>query len=158
MTSTDSALTNFRPATSPGADDLSAFAYRRRRIVTVRATRAETPRWLHYVMARLRELQRLIYEPDDETPSPQPEALERALPEIARFMGSDTPTPSVVPTYDGGVQFVWHRGGWDLEVEVGPKETLVWAQRRDGSSSWHGSLDDQLESIRNLLAQLTTGA
>jgi hypothetical protein len=33
-------------------------------------------------------------------------------------MGGDTPSPSIVPTSDGHVQFEWHMRGIDLEVEV----------------------------------------
>jgi hypothetical protein len=156
MTVTDSALTSFRPESSPGADDLSAFAPRRRASAKIRIARAaEAPRWLPYVMGRLEELHRLVYEPDDEVPTPHPESIQRALSELVRFMRWDTSTPSVVPTFDGGVQFVWHKGGWDVEVEVGPKETLVWAQRRDGGDSWDGSLDERVDDIRSLLSQLT---
>jgi hypothetical protein len=109
-------------------------------------------------MDRLQELLGLAYEPEDETPSPHPEAVQRALPELVRFMRPDTPTPSVVPTFDGGVQFVWHKSGWDIEVEVGPKETLLWAQRRDGSASWHGSLDEHIDEMRSLLGDIAPTA
>jgi hypothetical protein len=156
MTTTASALTGFRPDTSPRADDVSMFAARSHPTVKVRIQHAEeTPRWLPYVIVRLRDLQRLLNEPAYEVPTPDPDALERALSELARFMRIDTPTPSVVPTYDGGVQFVWHKGGWDVEVEVGPKETLVWAQRRDGSVSWDGSLNNHIDEVRALLSELT---
>jgi len=159
VTVTDSALTHFRADASPSADDLAVFAPRARPVFRVRVSRAEeTPRWLPYVMTRLQELMTLAYEPDDEVPAPHPEAIQRALHELIRFMRFDTPTPSVVPTFDGGVQFVWHKGGWDIEVEVGPKETLLWAQRRDGSDSWHGSLDERLEEARVVLTEIATPA
>ena len=155
VTITDNALTRFQPDEPPTADDLAAFASPRQRVMRVTVRRAdETPKWLPYVMSRLQELLVLAYEPDDETPSPHPEAVQRALSELVRFMSRETPTPSVVPTFDGGVQFVWHKAGWDVEVEVGPKETLLWAQRRDGSVSWHGSLDEHIEDARTLLAEI----
>lgn len=159
VTITDSALTGFQPASSPSADDLAVFAPRRRAAIKIRVPRADdTPRWLPYVMERLMELQRILDEPDDEIATPYPEALERALPELVRFMRVDSPTPSVVPTYDGGVQFVWHKNGWDVEIEVGPKETLVWVQRRDGSDSWDGSLDDFVGDVRSLMSELASPA
>ncbi len=159
VTITDSALMHFRPESSPSADDLAVFAPRRGPTVKVKVRRAEeTPRWLPYVMTRLSELLHLAYELDDDVPPPHPETIQRALPELVRFMRSDTPTPSVVPTFDGAVQFVWHKGGWDIEVEVGPKETLLWAQRRDGDASWHGSLDEHLDDIRTLLSSLAAPA
>lgn len=156
MTITDSALTTFRPESSPSADDLSAFAPRRAAAKVRIAHAHEAPRWLPYVMGRLEELRHLLYEPDNEVPTPYPESIQRALPELVRFMRSDTPTPTVVPTFDGAVQFVWHKGGWDVEVEVGPKETLVWAKNRDGEESWDGSLDDCVDAVRSLLARLAS--
>lgn len=159
VTVTESALSSFRPQFSPGADDLAAFVPRKGPVVKVRVhSAADTPRWLVSVLDRLSELSRLADEPDPEAPLLYPEAVQRALPELVRFMRFDTPTPSLVPTLDGGVQFVWHKGGWDVEVEVGPKETLLWAQQRDGDVSWHGSLDDHLHEIRNLLSKLASRA
>ena len=159
MTMTDSALGGFRPALSPTADDLAAFTPRRGRTVRVLVDQAdETPRWLPYVIGRLRELLHFAYDPDEGLPPPHPEAIQRALPELIRFMRVDAPTPSVVPTFEGGVQFVWHKGGWDVEVEVGPNETLVWAQRRDGSASWHGSLDDRVHDARAVMSEITAPA
>lgn len=157
MTITDSPLTQFLPDPSPSADALAVFAPRAGLVMRVRIQGAEeTPRWLSYVMTRLQALLALAYEPDDEVPTPHLEAIHRALPELSRFMRADTPTPSVVPTVDGGVQFVWHKRGWDLEIEVGPKETLLWAQRRDGSTTVHGSLDERLVDARNVLAEMAT--
>jgi hypothetical protein len=156
---TDSALLHLQLECSPSADDLAAFTPRRGPTLRVRLRVAEkAPRWLPYVVTRLGELAHLAYEPDDDVSSPHPEAVKRALPELVRFMGSDTPTPSVVPTFDGAVQFVWHKGGWDIEVEVGPKETLFWAQRRDGTTAWHGSLDEHLDTIRAVLSNLESPA
>jgi hypothetical protein len=155
MTITDGALTRFRAANLPTVEDASVFEPQGRSTIKIRVLRSDMPRWLPYIMSRLGELQ-VVEEPDDEVPTPYPEALNRALPELIRFMRIDTPTPSVVPTYEGGVQFVWHKGGWDVEVEVGPKETLVWAQLRGGGDSWDGSLDDRVGELRNLLTQLAT--
>jgi len=156
MTVTGSALDAFRPATSPSASDLAAFTPRRGPTVKVLVRHAdETPHWLPYVMGRLRQLLQLTYDQDEGVPPPHPESIQRALSELIRFMRVDTPTPSVVPTFDGGVQFVWHKGGWDVEVEVGPKETLLWAQRRDGIASWHGSLDERLDDARSVMAEIT---
>lgn len=159
MTITDSVLTIFRPAPSPAADDLAAFTPRRGPTFRVLVHHAdETPQWLPYVMGRLRELLQLTFDQDEGAPPLHPEAIQRALLELIRFMRVDTPTPSVVPTFDGGVQFVWHKSGWDVEVEVGPKETLLWAQRRDGAASWHGSLDERVEDARAVMSEITVQA
>ena len=43
-----------------------------------------------------------------------------ALTILAKILDSRTPPPSVVPTWDGGVQVEWHRNGVDLEIEISP--------------------------------------
>jgi len=154
MTLVDTASTEVQNRIEPRADTLSAFAPRWR-TVTIRLNRSETlPRWMPYVIGRLTELQRSLVQPDDEIPTPDPAALERSLVELARIMEVDTPTPSVVPTFDGGVMFVWHKAGWDIEVDVGPKETSVWAQRRDGSVCWSGSLDEHVRDVTKVLTTM----
>lgn len=154
MIAPESALTNFRPDWLRSANDASMFPIRRAAVKVRISSAKETPRWLPYVVGRMGDLERLLYEPADEVPTPCRAALERALLELRRFMAIESPTPSVVPTFDGGVQFVWHKGGWDIEVEVGEKETMVWARRRDGGDSWGGSLDDRVGDVRKLLSEL----
>ena len=39
---------------------------------------------------------------------------------LIEVLDSRTPPPSVVPTWNGGVQVEWHRNGVDLEIEVSP--------------------------------------
>ena len=43
-----------------------------------------------------------------------------ALTILAKILDSGAPPPSVVPTYEGGVQVEWHRNGVDLEIEISP--------------------------------------
>ena len=40
--------------------------------------------------------------------------------------------PAVVPTSNGGVQFEWHAGGVDLELEIGPEGEQVFDEKTDG--------------------------
>ena len=39
---------------------------------------------------------------------------------LTKILDSRTPPPTVVPTYEGGVQVEWHRNGVDLEIEISP--------------------------------------
>lgn len=90
------------------------------------------PRWLPHVLQRLNDLEAALHEPADEARVlPDPQAVWRALRELGGILGDRIPTPSVVPTVDGGVQFAWHKAGWDVEVEVLANETVVWVRRRD---------------------------
>lgn len=45
-------------------------------------------------------------------------AIKSTLELLTKILVNDTPPPSVVPTWDGGVQVEWHCNGVDLEIEV----------------------------------------
>lgn len=136
--------------------EAQAFSRTRRASVKVTVRAATAPRWLSYVIERLNELASLVDDPEEGLPAPAHEVLNRALDEANRFMSLATPTPSVVPTVDGHVEFVWHKAGWDVEVEVGPKETCVWARDRESGESWSGSLDECKGELVSLLYRMET--
>lgn len=74
---------------------------------------------------------------------PSAATVSRARGVAAATFRQDTPTPSVVPTEDGEVAFIWHKNGIDAEITVeesGPVH--VWAHDRGLGESWSGSLDD----------------
>ena len=64
-----------------------------------------------------------------------------------RIMQDDSPEPSVVPLADGGVQLEWHRGGVDLEIEVGSDGRPSGYYRR-------GDLEWEEDEPEPLIAQL----
>lgn len=162
VTITDTAFGSFEPAT-PSSAGSSAFIHRPQRVIRVRvASEALTPSWLSYVLRRLNQLSDQPG-PSDETdaPRPDPAALTRALPVLLSVlgpMGVDAPAPSVVPTAEFGVQFVWHRAGWDVEVEVGPAQTLVWAQNRSVGTMWEGNLDERRSELGDVLRAMMGAA
>ena len=86
-------------------------------------------RWGAYVSQRLGELER---GEGDYTGLKQPSAATVAF---ARRMAAETfrdttPTPSVVPTPDGGIDFVWHKNGYDVEWCITEGEAEFWAHHR----------------------------
>jgi hypothetical protein len=107
-------------------------------------------RWHKYVSERINELQ---HGEDDFSELSQPTSLviDRAWQVATRVLHSDTPTPSVVPSDDGNVVFVWHKARWDLEIEVSPEEVTVWAHSRNTGEMFSGTLDEQLERVSRLL-------
>lgn len=134
-----------------------AFSRTSRAPVRVTVPRAATaPRWLGYVIDRLNELALPVGDSDEDMSAPSHEVLSRALDEAIRVLVPATPTPSVVPTTDGHVQFVWHKAGWDVEVEIGPEETWVWARDRESGESWSGSLDEHMGKLVSLLYRMET--
>ena len=47
----------------------------------------------------------------------QPAAASQMFNLLAHILDHQTPLPSIVPTWEGGVQVEWHRNGVDLEIE-----------------------------------------
>ena len=64
----------------------------------------------------------LLQESDTGMPNSRPSETSAlgALTILAKILDSRTPPPTVVPTYEGGVQVEWHRNGVDLEIEISP--------------------------------------
>lgn len=107
-------------------------------------------RWYRYVSQRLRELQHGEY---DFTGFEIPawEVIERA-----RFLANSLfepghPTPSVVPSEEGDVLYIWHKAGWDLEIDVGLEEITIWAHNRRNGSEWYGALEELRAFVVELL-------
>ena len=115
-------------------------------------TRSDS-RWQKYVHQRIEEMRN---GEDDFTELPQPTLpiIDYAWQVATRILRPDTPTPSVVPSDEGNVVYVWHKARWDLEIEVGPEEVTVWAHNQKTGEIFSGSLDSQLERVSGLLDYL----
>jgi len=107
-------------------------------------------RWYGYVNKRLSELESGAYDFTGLV-QPQARAVSRAQTIAGTLFRPDTPTPSVVPSEDGAVVFVWHKAGWDMELEVSDRSTFVWAQRRVDNYRFSGSLNDNERQVSELL-------
>jgi hypothetical protein len=115
-------------------------------------TRSDS-RWYGYVSRRLRELRDGKYDfTGFEIPSS--EVIEQARFVAMSLFRPDTPTPSVVPSEEGDVLYVWHKSGWDLEIDVGPEATVVWAHERNTGGEWYGALENLRAEVVNLLDYL----
>jgi len=110
-------------------------------------------RWRGYVSRRLAQLRRGS---GDFTGLLQPseEVVRRARDVSTGLFRANTPTPSVVPSEYGDVLFIWHKAGWELEIEVGPEEVSVWAHERNSGAVWSGSLAELWPKVSDLLAFL----
>lgn len=76
------------------------------------------PAWVEPTVQSLGRLLRL--DPDWDTYGASridPRCVAAALYLASRTFRDDTPIPSVVPTSRGGLQFEWHTGGANLEIE-----------------------------------------
>lgn len=109
-----------------------------------------TFKWLRYVSSRYKEM--LERTGDPELPTVSEQAVNRAHEVAYHFFPRNVPPPSVGTTPDGGVEFVWHRGGWDLEIEVSTiRDPMVWAFERESGNSLEGPLMEHLHPIYQLL-------
>ncbi len=116
-----------------------------------------TPRWFTYLKRRLDYLQDYpVSDASDEDAYPKPpeETVKRAWDVACQLFDTDTPTPAVVPADEGGVEFAWHKNGWDLVISALPEETLVWARNRSLGERWSSGLFEQWGRVRSILGTL----
>lgn len=112
-------------------------------------------RWRDYVVHRLAQLRRGEGDFTGLTqPSDRVIARARAIADV--LFQDDTPTPSVVPSEDGNVSFVWRKAGWKVEIEVGSKEVSVWARERSSGTLLSGSLGELRTEVSDLLSILAS--
>lgn len=80
------------------------------------------PGWLMPVLQGFADLVALPKDWDGEGASRIDTAtVNRALAAVERLFEPNSPTPSIVPLSNGGLQLEWHRGGKDLEIEFSPQ-------------------------------------
>lgn len=111
--------------------------------------------WVRYVDTRLAQLdcERLF------EPSPSMETLSEARAYIGgllRMLPPDAPAPNVLPSRRGGVDFIWHKAGWNVEVNVDPDHRVtVWTRNKERGDGCHGDLDDNREFLLDVLRELS---
>ena len=110
-------------------------------------------RWRRYVERRLGELSVGAHNfAGLKVPSSQVVDLARRVAQD--WFYADTPTPSVLPSEDGEVMFVWHKGGWDVEIIVGLQGAEVWAYERGSGEELSGSLEELGYATSRILMRL----
>lgn len=92
------------------------------------------PAWLPEIVDRINTLARMEAGSGADAPAPPTEAAATAaLDAIMDVMWFETPTPAVVPMYDGGLQLEWHAPDVDIELTVTPTgDRHVWIQAASG--------------------------
>lgn len=148
----------------PGVEesDLPFFApsLRAAPVRIVRSSPGPAPAWVDHVLRQARDL--LTTRPDwngHGAPAIEPELVLVALEELATFMPADAIPPVVGPTVAGGVQFEWHAGGWDVEVEIlGEGHTEAWGEQRESGEYWEGELSAVRERLVASLERLSFDA
>lgn len=114
---------------------------------------AVVPRWSRYVERRLKEIRSGAHDFTGlQVPSSQVVDLARQL--AWNWFYPDTPTPSVLPSENGDVLYVWHKAGWDVEICVGREGIEIWAYHRGSGSELRGSMEELGYATSKLLMKL----
>lgn len=126
-------------------------------VVGVDPPAGQNVRWLNYVDKRLKDFSERPEVSDDPEAYQKPpaEAVASARRIAWTYFGAQTPTPNVVPSVQGGVDFVWYKGDWHLKIQVLPEGASIWAHNLSNGKLWAGSLDDNSEELRKLLVELS---
>ena len=77
-------------------------------------------KWFRPALEAMLDLRSRSSAPGWEFKKTRISALDAMLSVLANTLDSQTPPPTIVPTWGGGLQAEWHRNGVDLEIEVGP--------------------------------------
>jgi hypothetical protein len=123
------------------------------------ANPVDLPSWVVPVTSRLSELLDLPPNWNGTAAAPvEPRLAELAVNAVlASVMPEDCPPlPQVVPCIDGGLQLEWHRGGWDVEVQLTPMgEIWVDASEVHGDIDWDGDFASRREDLKLVLKSIS---
>jgi hypothetical protein len=118
----------------------------------------ELPDWVLPVLERLQDLAKLgpNWSGEPSTIFGPSLAIKAVTEVLSLVMPADGgPVPHVFPTIDGGLQFEWHRGGWDVELSLSPLgDAWVDASSVDGRDEWEGPFSDVREDLKIVLKSI----
>jgi hypothetical protein len=90
---------------------------------------------------------------DDSSGSLSADVLDRARTLLRTLRTLDAPAPFIFPTEIGGIQFEWHGGQFELDLEVLPGTQMVSVMFQDGNVHKEGEVRDDKE-LQTLIAWL----
>ena len=86
----------------------------------------------------------------------EPSAVAKLLRLLAEILGSESPVPSIVPTWRGGVQAEWHENRVYLEIEADPDGSIGYYfanSREEAEGLVEDDLADLIRYAKSLSAQ-----
>jgi hypothetical protein len=119
-----------------------------------RVSLVDVPRWAGYVRERLTDLRLAAYD-FTGLQVPAEWLVDRAWLVANSYLSPATIPPSIVPSSEGNVLFIWHKAGWDVEIEISPEGTSAWAYNQRSGEEWSGSLDERQTELKELLGVLS---
>jgi len=119
------------------------------------------PKWLGEYSDRLQELiEAGAAAPDwngHGARALRPEAIGLGVRILAAlYRGAEgRPFPWIVPTFRGGLQYEWHEGGVDLEIDIDPNGSVevVFVDRNE-RKEWDGTLTEREWDVQSCLDKL----
>lgn len=93
----------------------------------------------------------------DGAQPPNPVAATRLLLLLTQILGDDAPTPSICPTWRGGVQAEWHPQGCDLEIEAVPNGSFEY-YFACADEEYEGPLNADLYRLKRQVSCLISSA
>lgn len=87
----------------------------------------------------------------------QPQAVADLLRLLATVLDNESPSPSIVPTWRGGVQAEWHENGVILEIEVDPDGSVEYYFSGHGEE-YEGLIEDDVSQLTRRARYLVSNA
>jgi hypothetical protein len=153
LTTREAELPSYGQSTIYPSEISTSVAVSRMRSEVSEATRAFVQagiRWSSYITRRLAAL-RMSGNDFTGLKVPSPWIVDRAWAVANSYFRPNTPPPSVVPTEDGDILFIWRKAGWELHIEISSEEATAWAYNRKSGRSWSGSLGERQPEFYTLL-------
>lgn len=107
----------------------------------------QKPKWFQPVLHEIAALPWTTNIWSSDANRMQPAAVVRMLNVLVEILTEWTPTPSIVPTWEGGVQAEWHRNGVDLEIEVSPKGEIEYFFKGPDDYEKEGRAEDDIHKL-----------
>lgn len=121
---------------------------------TVTSTSSSSiPRWFNYVRRRLEELGSADRGGDFGPRSP--DVIRRAWMFAWASLNPTTATPSVAPGEGGGIDFIWRRRGWHVELSIDDDGESLFAANESTGESLEGSFSQHQRWFTYLLRDLS---
>lgn len=91
----------------------------------------EKPPWLSDALNRLKQRMELCVGWDGHRGRPVGIQVGYFAAMVLNFLSANrAPKPSIMPLSYGGIQFEWHRKGWDVEIEIAaPGRIYAWRRK-----------------------------
>lgn len=126
------------------------------RLMVMRGTGLFPPTWVRPTVKAILSILRLEPGWDLSGGRPiDPMLVGPAIKILSSIMDYDSPSPSVVPTSVGGIQFEWHKGGMDLEINVAPTGDALFEFEATNRQEIEGRLPDDIGVLTELISRLS---